>query len=287
MRSHAPIRPTCEFSLTREELPIEEDIDIPSERPTAPFKTHEYSVISSQPSTAETKVSNIQESLNLLLKEEFNRKQTQLDDIKRQMADLEAKVYERRRPIATFGDNISLLVKDMPAEVETSRSEISAYESAIESLTRSIGSQSRRLKEYEGHIARRHLQVSESKLRLDDLRLDTSRNSSKRKELYRMVFSYRRLLTQPSSSWLFTASALALESSLKLSEIRGQFSATQQSEACSTMYSLKEELTRSNFIASHIRTLRAQIKAKMSQMTEMEKERLELDIAAQARLLLN
>jgi hypothetical protein len=165
--------------LAREELPIEEEK--PSEQPTAPFKNHEYSVIS-KPSTAETKVSSKVNSLNLLLKEELVRKLTALEARRKQLHQLEGKITERRRNIETLKETLTLLTKVQPSPVETSRLEISAYESSIESMSRSIGSQSRRLKEQAGLVARRLHQLSETKLRLHDLRENSSQIMEQRRD---------------------------------------------------------------------------------------------------------
>lgn len=270
MRAHPPIRPTCELSLTKEELPIEEEIDVPGEHPTAPFKTHEYSVISSQPSTTGTQLSSYQEAVSQQLKEELSRKQDLLEEARRQLGDLEAKVRGQRKLLEALGDNTSQLMKDVPNEVEASKQEIKIYASSIESLSRSIGSQSRRVKEYEGHIARRHHQVAETNLRLGELRLETSLNSLMRRELYRTVFAYRRLITQPSTGWLATAALLALQTGLHISEVDGQQCSFQQREVSSSMYSLKEELTKPSFIAGQVRALRAEVKIKQAQMSELE-----------------
>lgn len=252
------------LSLTREELPIEEEIEIPSERPTAPFKAHEYSVISSQPPREVKTPIPRQDSSLTTLKDELTRKRNSLEEQHKQLRDLEARVVERRK-LVTLCDNTAALAKEMPAENQNSQSEILAYETAIESLSRSIGSQSRRLKEYEGHIARRQHQVSETKLRLDDLKLDCLRNSAKRKELHRIVFAHRRLLAQPSFGWQSASALLILETGLKLTEFEGELD-VQLADAISAMHSLKEELTKPSFTAIQIRALHVQIKAEMSRI---------------------
>jgi DNA repair ATPase RecN len=264
--------------LAREELPIEEEEEMPSEQPTAPFKAYEYSVISKS-STAET--NSKVDSLNLLLKEELVRKLTVLEAKRKQLQQLEGKVAQRRRDIETLEDNLTLLTKVQPSPVETSRLEISAYESSIESMCRSIGSQSRRLKEQDGQVARRLHQLSETKLRLHDLRENSSKVMEQRRELHRMVYAYKRVLAQPSDGWQFTVRTAEVLTSLQCLETQDD---TQHIEGIAVMQNFNQELHQLSYIATQLSTVQAQIASKVRQV---EEKQLSSEVAKQADLLLN
>mmetsp|Transcript_10748 Transcript_10748/g.21003 ORF Transcript_10748/g.21003 Transcript_10748/m.21003 type:complete len:483 (+) Transcript_10748:135-1583(+) len=282
MRSHAPIRPTCELSLTKEDLPIEDEGEIPYERPAAPFKDHEYSVISSQ-STLVKQVSN--EELTISAK--ASAKAAELEEKRKKLAELESAVSELQKLTALKADSISLITHAMPNDTEASSKEILTYESTIESLSRSIGSQSRRLKEYEGHIARRQLQVSETKLRLEDIRVDTSRNICQRRELYRIVFAYRKLLAEPSSTIQFQNALSSTQIAVKLAASERAQSISEQRESLSQQHHLKQEIQKPLYLGVQIGALQTQIKAKMQDLAEFERCRLAYEIEKQGRELLS
>jgi hypothetical protein len=215
------------------------------------------------------------------------------------MMDLEAAVRERGGLNETLTENISQLAQAFPSDSEGSIKEIHTYESTIEALSRSIGSQSRRLKEYEGHIARRLHQLSETKLRLEDVRLDSSRNICQKRELFRAVYSSRRLLAEPSGSLQFQLGVSTVKTALRLgatesfSDVNGDLATiprkfiAEQSEAVSQLVGLKVEQMRPCYLATQIGALSSQIKAKMRELTEVGREKLESEIAKQAQILLN
>jgi hypothetical protein len=294
MRAHSPIRPTCELSLTKEDLPIEEEVEIPSERPTAPFKSHEYSVISAQQDQLRPV-----EQRSFSLTSRVSAKQLELEERLKVMKDLETAVRERNLLNEMLTENISQVAQAFPSDSEATIKEIHTYKATIEARSRNIGSQSRRLKEYEGHIARRLHQLSETKLRLEDVRLDLSKNICHKRELYRALYAFRRLLAEPSGNLQFQLGVQTVKTALKLgvtessAESGGDLATTprkfiaEQREAVAQLLGLKLELMKPSYLATQIGALTSQIKAEMRELTEISRERLESDIAKQAQLLLN
>lgn len=263
MRAHAPIRPTCELSLIKEELPIEEEAEIPCERPTAPFKSHEYSVISAK--NFPLQISKAPETIQV------SAKALELEEKLKRVAELDGAIKELEKLTVLKAESLTLLSNSLPKEPELTCKEIYAYETSIERLSRSIGGESRKLKEYEGHLAWRQTQLSEAELRLQDARTDTFKQVCQRREFNRLAYAYRRLLAEPSADFGFQASISSIEQAMVLARSSSVLMISEQQEAASQLIHMKQVLLRPMALSHQIGSLQSQIKSKKHELEEWKR----------------